>query len=202
MSTEPPVPPSAKSDLAGSRVLLLFVIALISVGALALTRYGWVDSNGALIAVFVGVFVALYVVEKVTGRRQRQMIVSVSRLPADASAGSRVLDYRTPQVGRRVDHLSPGTRSTVDMLKFFAGLGVGFGVIYVRLQGTSLLNESVVICLLLLMAAGCICLFFESSRTFGVGLMVSVPLAALVLVCLCFGAVGAMGSRPVPVHMP
>ena len=35
MSTEPPVPPSAKSDLAGSRVLLLFVIALISVGALA-----------------------------------------------------------------------------------------------------------------------------------------------------------------------
>jgi len=195
MSEKPPAPGPAKSDLTGSRVLLLFVIALICIGVLVLMRSGRLDSNGALIAICVGAFVALYIVEKVTSRRPEPVAISPSAQPAEV-VGPRVLDYRTPQSDVRADHLSPGTRSTVEMLKFFVGLGVGMGVLYLRLQGTSLLEGSVLICLLSLMAVGCICQFFASSRTFGVGLMVSVPLAALVLVCLCFGAVGNMNSRP------
>ena len=118
-------------------------------------------------------------------------------MPVTTSTGSRVLDYRTPPAGQRVDHLAPGTRSTVEMLKFFAGAGVGVVIIYIRLQGWGLLNESLVMCLLLLMAAGLHLPVFHFLRTFGVRVDgVGSGLATLSAgLPLAPGAVGNMNLR-------
>ena len=98
------------------------------------------------------------------------------------------LDYQPPPLPQR-------TRGSWGMYFFGLAVGLGFSVIYYILLGMDVTGHTPVGALgavVLKLAIGIGLLFVPGWKSFGIGLITSVPIAVLIFVGLCFVALSQM----------